>query len=69
MHNPMLIEVLIALLASIEENGGSNLPKLKLICDKKSFDAITTTCAGLINKVSEIRAEGLNYIIELGDAS
>lgn len=63
----MITEALLSLIATIEQNGGLDNIQLKLICDKQTYNVITSACLGLINPITESKSIGLNFIIEIGD--
>ncbi len=72
MEKAMISMHLLQLLAAIEDNGGlkeTNHPRLKLICDKQTFDVINIQCMGLLNPISETKAVGMDWSIEIGDMS
>ena len=61
MDKPMISVALLDLLATLEENGASE-PKLKITCDKSTFDV--TQCAGLLIPNSKGTLEGLGFKID-----
>lgn len=71
----MITEALLALMAAIEQNGGlinvintsSDVPQLKLVCDKQTYEIISISCLGLINPINENKSIGLGFTIEIGD--